>query len=39
MLAEKGATPDGAGCLTPAIALGIAGIDRFKRAQMTFTVS
>jgi short subunit dehydrogenase-like uncharacterized protein len=38
MLAEEGATPDGAGCLTPAVALGTAGVDRFKRARMTFTV-
>jgi short subunit dehydrogenase-like uncharacterized protein len=39
MLAEEGATPEGAGCLTPATALGTAGIDRFKRARLTFTVA
>ena len=39
MLAEDGATPDGAGCLTPATALGTAGVDRFERARMTFTVA
>jgi short subunit dehydrogenase-like uncharacterized protein len=39
MLAEEGATPDGAGCLTPAAALGTAGIDRFRRARLTFAVA
>jgi short subunit dehydrogenase-like uncharacterized protein len=39
MLAEEGATPDGAGCLTPATALGTAGIDRFRRARLTFAVA
>ena len=37
MLAEPGATPEGAGCLTPAAALGTAGIDRFDRAGLRFT--
>jgi hypothetical protein len=39
MLAEPGVTPDRAGCLTPATALGTAAIDRFERARMRFSVS
>jgi short subunit dehydrogenase-like uncharacterized protein len=39
MLADEGATPDRAGCLTPGAALGIANIDRFRRAGLRFTVS
>ena len=39
MLAEPDVTPDRAGCLTPATALGTAGIDRFERARMRFSVS
>jgi short subunit dehydrogenase-like uncharacterized protein len=39
MLAEEGATPDRAGCLTPATALGTAGIERFERAGMRFAVT
>ncbi len=39
LLAEEGATPDGAGCLTPSTALGTAGIDRFDRAGLSFSVS
>jgi short subunit dehydrogenase-like uncharacterized protein len=38
MLAEPGATPEGGGCLTPAIALGTAGLDRFERAGLRFAV-
>jgi short subunit dehydrogenase-like uncharacterized protein len=38
LLAEPGATPDRAGCLTPATALGTAGIDRFDRARVRFSV-
>jgi short subunit dehydrogenase-like uncharacterized protein len=38
MLAEDGATPQGGGCLTPAIALGTAKLDRFERAGMRFAV-
>jgi short subunit dehydrogenase-like uncharacterized protein len=39
MMAENGATPDRAGCLTPALALGTAELKRFERAGMSFTVS
>ena len=39
MLAEPGTTPDRAGCMTPALALGIEGIDRFQRAKLTFAVA
>lgn len=39
LLAEDGATPDRAGCLTPATALGTASLDRFQRAGARFSVS
>jgi short subunit dehydrogenase-like uncharacterized protein len=39
LLAEDGATPAVAGCLTPAAALGTARLDRFERAGMRFSVS
>lgn len=39
LLAEDGATPSVAGCLTPAAALGTERLDRFERAGMRFTVS
>jgi short subunit dehydrogenase-like uncharacterized protein len=39
MLAEPGLTPDRAGCLTPATALGTAATDRFERARMRFSVA
>ena len=39
LLAEPGATPDGSGCLTPAIALGTGSVDRFERARLRFSVS
>jgi short subunit dehydrogenase-like uncharacterized protein len=39
MLADDGTTPDGAGCLTPAIALGTGGLDRFERAGMRFSIA
>jgi short subunit dehydrogenase-like uncharacterized protein len=39
LLAEEGAAPDRAGCLTPATALGTAHIDRFERARLSFSVS
>lgn len=39
LLAEAGATPDGAGCLTPATALGTENIDRFDRAHLRFKVN
>jgi short subunit dehydrogenase-like uncharacterized protein len=39
LLAERDATPDGAGCLTPATALGTACVERFERARVRFFVS
>jgi len=39
MLAEDGATPERAGCLTPAAALGTASLSRFERAGARFAVS
>lgn len=39
LLAEDGTTPDRAGFLTPATALGTAHLDRFNRAGVRFTVS
>jgi short subunit dehydrogenase-like uncharacterized protein len=39
MLADAGATPDRAGCLTPAVALGTESIDRFERARLRFSVA
>jgi short subunit dehydrogenase-like uncharacterized protein len=39
LLAEDGATPRRAGCLTPATALGTASLDRFERAGARFVVS
>ena len=39
MMAEPGATPDRAGCVTPALALGTASIDRFERAGLHFTTT
>ena len=38
LLADPGATPDRAGYLTPATALGTDGIERFEHAKMTFAV-
>lgn len=38
LLAEDGATPEGAGCLTPAVALGAASAPRFDRAGLRITV-
>ncbi len=38
LLAEPGATPERAGCLTPATALGTGSIDRFERARLRFSV-
>ena len=38
LLSEDGATPERAGCLTPASALGTAHIDRFERAGLRFSV-
>jgi short subunit dehydrogenase-like uncharacterized protein len=37
LLAEDGATPPGAGCLTPATALGTASAARFERAGVRFS--
>jgi short subunit dehydrogenase-like uncharacterized protein len=39
LLAEDGATPERAGCLTPATALGTQSLDRFERAGARFAVS
>ena len=39
LLAEAGATPDRAGCLTPATGLGTANISRFDRAGVSFSVA
>lgn len=39
LLAEQGGTPERAGCLTPATAIGTASLDRFERAGVRFAVS
>jgi short subunit dehydrogenase-like uncharacterized protein len=39
LLAEPDATPERAGCLTPATALGTACVERFDRARVRFSVS
>jgi short subunit dehydrogenase-like uncharacterized protein len=39
LLAEPGATPERAGCLTPATALGTASVARLERARVRFSVS
>jgi short subunit dehydrogenase-like uncharacterized protein len=39
LLAERDATPERAGCLTPATALGTACVERFERARVRFSVS
>ena len=39
LLAEKGATPERSGFLTPAAALGTEQVDRFRHAGMRFQVS
>ncbi len=39
LLAEEGATPEGAGCLTPAVALGTASAPRFERARLHFSAA
>ena len=38
MLAEPGLTPERAGCLTPALALGTENLERFERAKLRFAV-
>jgi short subunit dehydrogenase-like uncharacterized protein len=38
LLAEQGATPERAGCLTPATALGTDGIERFEHARLRFSL-
>jgi short subunit dehydrogenase-like uncharacterized protein len=38
LLAEPGATPERAGCLTPATALGTGCVERFERARVRFSV-
>ena len=39
LMADPEATPDRAGCITPAIALGTDSVGRFDRAQMRFSVA
>jgi hypothetical protein len=39
LLAEPGATPERAGHLTPAIALGTGCVGRFERARIRFRVT
>jgi short subunit dehydrogenase-like uncharacterized protein len=39
LLAEEGATPERAGCLTPSLALGTATLGRFERAGLRVTLS
>ena len=39
LLAEDGATPARAGCLTPALAIGTGSLDRLRRAGARFAVS
>jgi len=38
LLAEQGATPEGAGCLTPAAALGTGCVARFEHARARFSI-
>ncbi len=38
LLAEEGATPDRAGCLTPAAAIGTGRLERFDAAKLRFSV-
>ena len=38
LLAEPGATPDRAGCVTPAAALGTGQIERFQHARLGFNL-
>ena len=39
LLAEPGATPERAGCVTPATALGTGSVERFEHARVRFSVS
>jgi short subunit dehydrogenase-like uncharacterized protein len=39
LLSEDGATPDRAGCLTPAAALGTGCLERFANARLRFSVA
>ena len=39
MLEAKGETPDRAGCLTPAVAIGTGSLDRFGEAGMTIRLA
>jgi hypothetical protein len=39
MLSEPGVTPERAGCLTPALALGTDHLERFERARLRFSVA
>jgi len=38
LLSQDGATPDRAGCLTPAAALGTGSLDRFAHARLRFSL-
>lgn len=38
LMAEAGATPDRAGCLTPSLAIGTQNVGRFDRAGLRFSV-
>ena len=38
LLAEQGITPERAGCLTPAMALGTSCLQRFERARLRFSL-
>jgi short subunit dehydrogenase-like uncharacterized protein len=38
LLAQDGATPSRAGCLTPAAALGTACVERFAQARLRFSL-
>jgi short subunit dehydrogenase-like uncharacterized protein len=39
LLATPGATPDTAGCVTPALAIGTGEISRFDAAGLRFTIA
>ena len=39
LLAEPGATPERAGCITPATALGTGSAERFARSRVRFSVA
>jgi short subunit dehydrogenase-like uncharacterized protein len=39
LLSQEGQTPDTSGCLTPAVALGTACVERFEHARLRFSVA